>query len=126
MRDWDLPETTGSPAVLSAKQQLFASLLGLLYHYASVRGWQLTLAEGYIGDSSDKPGEDTPHKRTGLHFLRLAQDLNLFIDGTYIKSGGHTAWKELGTFWESLHELARNGRSWGDANHFSLAHNGKA
>lgn len=108
---------------LRQKQSLFVKCLAQLYQYATFRGWEFTLAEGYIGDSIDKPGEDTPHKMPGNHFNRLAQDLNLFVGGEFI-AGRTDQWLELGKFWEGLHPLCRWGGHFGDYNHFSLEHEG--
>ena len=125
MRWTDLPEHSSVAADVIAKQQAFAAMLGLLIHYAALRGWGLTLAEGYVGDSIDKPGEDSPHKRTHNHFIRMAQDLNLWVEGRWVRDGSAPEWLQLGYFWKTLHPLARWGGDWADANHFSLAHNGK-
>ena len=115
-----MPRTVGT---LREKQSHFVRCLGLLFQFAELRGWEFTLAEGYIGDSIDKPKEDTPHMRGGNHFNRLGQDLNLFIGGKWI-AYRTDEWKELGKFWESLDPLCRWGGHWGDSNHFSLEHKG--
>jgi hypothetical protein len=106
------------------KQQRFAGYLGILICFCYSKGWRLTMAEGYVGDSINRPEEDTPHLRRGSHFKRLGQDLNLFVDGTWITEGGHSAWLALGEFWESLDESCRWGGRFGDANHFSIEHDG--
>lgn len=64
--------------------------------------------------------------RKSLHYIRLAQDLNLFVDGKYISDGDHPAWKAIGEKWESLHPLARWGGRFQDANHVSLTHEGRS
>ena len=114
---------------LGEKQRIFTKCLGQLIEFVySHPGWTMTMAEGYIGDSIDKPGEDTPHIRTGNHFKRLAIDLNLFVWGKWITDSLDPVWMEIGAYWESLHPSAR----WGgrftkvDGNHFSFYHDGKA
>lgn len=104
---------------LSEKQQLFARLVAHLISHVFAKGWAVTLGDGNV---DAKVG----HMRGSLHYQRLAQDLNLFVDGEYIQDGGHPAYAELGEFWEGLHPLCRWGGRFRDANHFSMAHDGKA
>ena len=63
---------------------------------------------------------------SSLHYIRLAIDLNLFVNGRYITSGDNPAYKELGVYWERLHELCRWGGRFDDANHFSITHDGRS
>jgi hypothetical protein len=99
-----------------------------------VKGWRTTFAEFYVGDSINKPTEDTPHKRKGNHFNRLGGDTNLWIpygpahwmgldsddEWRLITEGGSPQWKEAGEFWESLHPLCRWGGRFQDDNHLSI------
>lgn len=103
---------------LSEKQQLFARLVAHLISHVFARGWAVTLGDGHV---QEKVG----HMKNSLHYERLAQDLNLFVDGEYIADGGHPAWTEIGEFWERLHPLCRWGGRFRDANHFSLEHGGR-
>lgn len=104
---------------LRQKQSLFTKLLGQLIVFVYDSGYELTLGEGYV---STKTG----HMVGSLHYIKLAQDLNLFVDGVYITST-HPVWNKLGKFWKSLHPLC----AWGgdffskDYNHFSLEHEGR-
>lgn len=104
---------------LREKQSLFVFLLAKLVRFIESNGWELTLGEGF---RSDLKG----HMPGSLHYVKLAQDLNLFVGGKYIE-GEHPAWPVIGSFWKSLHPLC----AWGgdfvsrDFNHFSLAHEGK-
>lgn len=117
---------------LRKKQSLFVELLAKLIQFIySHEGWELTLGEGF---RPDKKG----HMEGSLHYIRLAQDLNLFIFGKWIQNGKDPAWLEIGEYWESLHYLCRWGGRFGskdteilrftgkDSNHFSIAHGGKA
>jgi hypothetical protein len=108
------------PSDLVRRQQHFAEYLGWLLLWIRDQGWASTLAEGYVGDSIDRPEEDTPHLRRGLHFRRLAQDLNLWVAGELITRGTHPAWTTLGGYWESLDPECRWGGRFGDMNHCSL------
>jgi len=110
---------------LRKKQSLFVQCLALLFQFAALRGWELTLAEGYVGDSIDEPHEKSPHLHHGNHFNRLAQDVNLFVGGKWVPDYTDQ-WKELGEFWTRLDPLCRWGGDWGDPNHFSLIHKGVA
>ena len=112
------------PLTLGQKQRLFVRFLGLLINYAYSKRYEFSLGEGYVGDSINKPTEDTPHIRHGAHFTRLGIDLNLFINGVWITDGAHPAWNDLATFWKALHPLCRAGLDFKDANHFSIYHNG--
>lgn len=108
---------------LRQKQSLFVKCLSLLIQFATLNGWELSLGEGFVGDSIDKPEEDTPHLKKGNHFKRLALDLNLFVGGQWV-AGVTEQWNVLGEFWERLHPLCRWGGRFGDPNHFSLEHEG--
>lgn len=120
---------------LRERQSLFCKLLGQLITWVYEQGWELTLADGSI-DTPRKfrdhethvtfEAEDAQHKRGGLHYQRLAQDLNLFVGGEFISDGGHPVWAAIGTHWESLHELCRWGGRFADSNHFSVEHGGRA
>lgn len=121
---------------LREKQSLFVRLLTTLFTWIySQPNWELTLGEGRIGETriSEKDGarivvSDRVHMPGSLHYLGLAQDLNLFIDGRWINDGGAPQWTEIGVKWESLHPLCRWGGRFAsvDSNHFSLEHEGKA
>lgn len=119
---------------LRQKQSLFARLIAHLIAHIYAKGWEVTLADGNVDAR-------VGHSARSLHYERLAQDLNLFIDGEYISDGKHWAWHELGRFWESLNPLCRWGGRFGggeapekqggtftgkDSNHFSLYHAGRA
>lgn len=93
--------------------------LSMLIEYTYSLGHELTLGEGYV--SSGKG-----HMAGSLHYIRLAQDLNLFVGGKYI-TGAHPVWDQLGKYWLSLDPLCAWGGNFSskDYNHVSLAHGGK-
>lgn len=106
---------------LVAKQQLFTRLLGQLLGWIYGHPtWAVTLGEGYRGDSQG-------HMAGSLHYSRLAQDLNLFVEGIWV-TGWHPAWDEIGAVWRGFHPLARWGGDFHsrDFNHFSITHEGKS
>lgn len=131
--------STPAPATtLGQKQRAFTRLLAMLILHVYDRGCELTLADGNVdpirkgrllGASSSAPKlqfRDAVHMEGSLHYSRLAQDLNLFVGGEWITDGGHPVWTEIGVWWEAQHSLARWGGRWGDANHLSLEHEGRA
>lgn len=94
---------------LRQRQSEFAKMLVLLILFAYVKGYEITLGDAYA---------KTGHRKGSFHYKRLAQDLNLFKDGIYLrKTSDHLS---LGEFWESI------GGSWGgrfkggDGNHYSF------
>lgn len=106
---------------LARRQRLFVYLLGQLILWVYEHpGWELSLGEGFDSE------RDGGHMHRSLHYLKLAQDLNLFVDGEYIRSGDHPAYREIGEFWERIHPLARWGGRFSDANHFSVEWEGRA
>lgn len=114
---------------LKEKQQLFMRLLAVLIMWVySHPNWELTLGEGHVGDTDAADGDwDGPHRKGGLHYQRLAIDLNLFIEDQYI-ANYHQAWDDIGQFWKRLHNLCRWGGDFShrDYNHFSIEHDGRA
>jgi hypothetical protein len=115
---------------LREKQSEFLYCLARLIVWVYDQRWELTLSEGYVGDTDAADGDhDGPHRKGGAHYNRLAVDLNLFVDGKWIKNSDHPAWAAIGRKWESMSSDAR----WGgrfkptpDANHLSYFHEGKA
>ena len=111
---------------LGDKQRLFTKCVSELINYAYARGWELTLGDAYRdprvhGDFGDKKSYSAGKS---VHKLRLAIDLNLFIDGEYISDGSHEVWEDLGEFWEGMNEYSRWGGRFDDSNHFSFEHYG--
>ncbi len=112
-------------AALREKQSLFVHLTALFIFEAERCGYELTDGDSYRdprvhGKVGEKMGYGHPRSN---HKQRLAKDWNLFKDGKLIRT--IKGYEPLGTFWESLHPLARWGGRWGDAPHFSLEHEGQ-
>lgn len=97
---------------LRESQHLFAKLLSRLLDKIYADGYEATL-----GDAWSKP-EYKAHKVGSCHYLRLAVDINLFKDGTYLTDT--MAHEPFGIFWESLHPLCRWGGRFKDGNHYSI------
>lgn len=103
-------------------QQEFTVCQAEFVNYATMRGYGLTCGDAFRdkrshGEFGHKKGYAAAYS---VHKLRLAKDYNLVIDGKLIWDGDHPAWVDLGEQWEKIHPLARSGRHWGDANHFSF------
>jgi hypothetical protein len=138
--------------ILGEKQELFVKLQAEWVPWVlSHPGWHLREGEGRILQMGpDGKGRRARHALTGLplrvkdlvhmdggtHYLGIGKDWNLFIDPgaegnafgstkLWVSSGSHPAWLQLGVHWELMHELCRWGGRFGDANHFSLEHDGK-
>lgn len=113
---------------LREKRVEFTRLLcELVIWITSDKKWQVALDEVTVhSPRAARKGverivvEDAVHKRGSFHYQGLAADLNLYIAGNYISDGGHPAWSEIATKWESMHELCTSGIDWNDANHVSF------
>lgn len=135
-----------SKLTLGQKQELFMQLLPLLLDKAhslgfKVRGGELqrskTAARWNAEHCRVCKGPKAGHLVSGdhrfssigivrsLHRICLAFDLKLMKGGIYLRYSSQ--YKELGLYWESLHELC----CWGgrfrkpDGGHFSIAHGGR-
>ena len=89
-------------------------MLAKLIIYADSLGYQVTGGDWF---RDERCGYGHPES---LHRVRLACDINLFIDGTYMKDT--ESHRPLGEYWELMG--GSWGGHWGDANHYSLAHRG--
>lgn len=103
----------------------------MLFQYATERGYELTLGEGRIQKLRPARNgiffEDGVHSPNSLHYLGLAQDINLFVRDEYITDGKNFAWTDLGGYWESLDSLCAWGGRFksGDSNHVSITWQGR-
>ncbi len=86
----------------------------IVWVYEQGQGYEMTLGEGYDDDG-------TGHMKGSLHYDGLAQDLNLFKNGVWLKNTEDHRF--IGEHWEQM------GGTWGgrfnDGNHYSLAFGGK-
>jgi hypothetical protein len=108
-----------------SKQIEFQRCVWKLLRFAETQGFGLT-----FGDAWDADG-DGGHMKNSLHSQRLAIDLNLFVKDeegkwTWVTNGSDEAWFTLGLYWEHLHDNARWGGRFKDANHFSFADGGRS
>ena len=98
---------------LREQQSEFVLMVAKLILHANAQGYGLTFGEAWRRPNG-------PGHSNSLHKLRLAIDLNLFINGVYQTTT--EAHAELGEYWESM------GGSWGgrfgDGNHYAIAYGG--
>lgn len=84
-------------------------------------GWEVVLGQDF--DEAD-PKEKRRHCKGSLHYLGLANDLALYINGVYQEAS--EAYKPLGDMWKSYDPED----CWGgdfkkaDGNHFSITYGG--
>ena len=101
---------------LRQRQSEFARKVGILLIMLTEHGYEYT-----FGDAARIDGAG--HKRGSLHYVRLALDINLFLNGKYLRSTD--AYRTLGEFWESLGPDCCWGGRFNDGNHISLAYRGR-
>ena len=100
----------------------FTRLLIQLIQWANLNPrWKVALGRDY-----DEANEKYRHMKGSLHYIGLANDLALYIDGVY--QTDTEAYATLGHHWCNLDKDCRWGGDFKkpDGNHFSLAWEGKA
>lgn len=110
---------------LSDKQQRFAYLIAKLILWAYENNYKLTFGEAWrTQEQAELYAKSGKGISNSLHLIRLAVDLNLFIDGKYQTDS--EAYRPLGEYWKNLDHDCRWGGDFKskDAVHFSLTHNG--
>lgn len=110
---------------LGQKQRLFSKLTIQLYQFIIDEGYEFTYGDAYRDPRAfGEMGEIKTYGRSkSNHKVRLAIDLNLFLNGNYLtETKDH---KKFGEYWESLDELCTWGGRWKDGNHYSFLHNGR-
>lgn len=103
---------------LSDAQKRFAHCMGFFLEWVDLRpDWAVTFGDFMAHDG---------HMANSCHYIRLAADLNLFVDGIYRKDT--EAYREMGEKWKTFDPLARWGGDFPkpDGNHFSFAWQGRA
>jgi hypothetical protein len=117
---------------LGDKQRLFARMLPRLIDKAYDLGYEITLGEAWRSpETAAMYAEQGKGIRFSLHGTRLAIDLNLFKDGTYLTATEDH--RTLGEWWEDQSFTAEDGTRidccwggrFGDGNHYSIAHGGR-
>ena len=122
---------------LRQKQSVFAKNISLLIIYAYQIGYEITKGEAYrtydqqllyfegyklvkVGNTL-KLAKNSRKSKTmnSYHLKKLAEDLNIFIDGKYRTD--KEAFKPLAEYWRSLHPENISGYDWNyDLTHFHM------
>lgn len=110
---------------LGQKQRRFAKWVPRLIDKAHEIGFEVSLGDAYRdprvhGDVGVKMGYGAAYS---CHKSRLAIDLNLYKNGTYITDD--TGHKLLGPWWESIAPDHCWGGRFNDPNHYSFEHEGR-
>ena len=103
---------------LSSAQRRFAGMVGKLITWVYTHpNLGVTFGDAYATQG---------HMAHSCHYLRLAVDLNLFVDGQYRTDTD--AYRILGDYWKTLAPDARWGGDFAkaDGNHFSITWEGRA
>ena len=98
---------------LGQAQRKFTLMIAKLIIFAYEQGYELTFGEGYDDDGIG-------HAKGSLHYIKLAQDLNLFKDDVWLKES--EAHDELHDYWDTIGGAKRIE---GDGNHYSVEWRGK-
>lgn len=93
----------------------------LILFVDTIDGLECALDEGLDRRTAKDPTSD--HMKNSLHDIGLAQDVVLYRDGQWVSDTG--GYQQLGTYWETLHPLARWGGRFKDGNHFSFEWEGR-
>lgn len=108
---------------LRDKRCKFTRLLAQLIAWGNAQpGYAVALGRDY-----DEAREQYHHMPGSLHYLGLANDLALYINGVYQDST--EAYIRLGAAWKALDQDCRWGGDFQkakDGNHFSISYGGKA
>jgi hypothetical protein len=107
----------GDKMTLGEEQRLFVHMIGKLILFAYDNGYELTFGESYDDDGQG-------HMKGSTHYIRLAQDFNLFKDGKWLDKGaemekGHGI---LHDHWDTLGGAKRIDK---DLNHYSFEWEGR-
>lgn len=102
---------------LLEKQMAFPLMLAHLIIFVYENGYTMTFGEGYDDDNIG-------HMRNSNHYIKLAQDINLFLDGVFLEKGpemekGHGL---LHDKWDTLGGAQRISK---DLNHYSVLYQGR-
>lgn len=118
--------------MLSTKQAIFCKNASKFILKLNEYGYDVTDGEAYrTKEQAEWYAKKGIGSKNSLHCIRLARDLNLFLDGVYLEKTED--YKFAGDIWKSIHELNRwggdfkdkEGNPKPDANHFSMEHEGK-
>ena len=112
------------PMTLREAQSKFAFLVTKLIRYIYAEGYEVTLGDAFRDPRvhGEWGVKDSYSSAKSNHKLKLAIDLNLFKDGSYL--GGTEDHERFGRYWESLDENNRWGGRFEDGNHYEFVFGG--
>ena len=107
---------------LLEKQQRFTTMVASLISFITQKGYGVTFGEAWrTPEQAALNAAKGIGIKNSLHIDRLAIDLNLFADDVWLRNPD--SYQTAGEYWEKI------GGTWGgrfgDANHFSLTHEGR-
>lgn len=107
---------------LLAKQQKFSVMVAKLIQFLAGKGYGITFGEAWrTPEQAALNAAKGIGIKNSLHSDRLAIDLNLFLDGVFLRNP--ESYQLAGDYWVAI------GGTWGgrfgDANHFSLTYEGR-
>jgi hypothetical protein len=107
---------------LREKQSAFVLNVSKLIAFAYGKGYELTFGEALRTKEQQAIYFKSGKSKTmnSRHLVKLAVDLNLFIDGEY--KSDNESYKSLADYWKSLDpdNVAGYDFSFGDGNHFEM------
>lgn len=116
---------------LGDKQRRFALKFGDWLSWVYERGYAVTFGEAFrTAEQAALNAKSGKGIANSLHCQRLAIDVNLFRrnakgEWEYVSNGDAPEWQLLGQHWEHLGSDHAWGGRFGDANHLSIAHEGR-
>ena len=116
------PQKEKTMTELLAKQQKFSVMVASLIKFLTEKGYGITLGEAWrTPEQAALNAAKGIGIKNSLHADRLAIDLNLFLDGVFLRNP--ESYQLAGDYWVAI------GGTWGgrfgDANHFSLPNEGR-
>ena len=111
---------------LGEKQREFTYHVSQLIQHIYAMGYTCTFGDAFRDPRTHGvQGEDKAYgEPTSAHKNRLAVDLNLFLDNSFIRST--EPHRQFGTYWKALHRDNVWGGDFDDGNHYSRRHDNVA